>query len=130
MARTDTFQVGQKVRRLREAGNTTTPNGFEGVIRWIEDEGSPWHEKLWFSNTEWGYNDDPGKWELVQPVVPVVERTVREIVPGTYDGVTIWVQPTGGVQVYVTPMVTSDPGRLTRAAAVLTAIAEALRDAQ
>ena len=63
-------------------------------------------------------------------VGPVVERTVREIVPGTYDGVEVGATLDDKVLVRFGTRYAAvyDADELTRAAAVLTAIAEALRD--
>lgn len=75
-------------------------------------------------------------WERVSG--PVVERTVREIVPGTYDGVVVGRQieepdcdnpDTPSVRkILVTTSGYRNSDQLTRAAAVLTALAEALRE--
>lgn len=60
---------------------------------------------------------------------PVRTVTRQEIIPGTYDGVVVMgVDPGGELHVSLIPMATRDPDRLERAAAVLTALAGALRD--
>lgn len=75
-----TFKVGDKVRRVETSGNSTTPVGFEGVIRYIENDGDVMYH---FDNGAWGYDDEYAEWELAN-ATPVITVTRREVNPGTY----------------------------------------------
>lgn len=104
------------------------PDAGEGTVTGVRTDGNVCVTySTWYGNCV----DSPDQLRLVQPVGPVVERTVREIVPGTYDGVYISYEalPAGSAPwVSFEGVFTAD--QLTRAAAVLTAIAGALRDGQ
>ena len=87
------FKVGDKVRRVRTSGNSTTPVGFEGVIRSIENDGGI---SYIFDNDAWGYDDSFAEWEIVTPEGPVRTETVtkRRIVPGVYGRLEVTVGAT------------------------------------
>lgn len=125
------YPAGTKIRLIREP-----VEGFRDLGEvFVAAENTPYTDKCesLTGRTLQAYVGRNGKvthcpadfWE---PVGPVVERTVREIVPGTYDGVSV--HNPGSKYVRIDVGAKMDHGQLTRAAAVLTALAEALRDAQ
>lgn len=115
------FKVGDKVRRTYGHCKGQTV-GYEGVISGIGDD------RLYFPDGTWGLAD---RFELVQPVGPVVTETVTKtrIVPGVYDRVHV---TDSTVTVFVDygafgKLIAAD--QLDAAAAVLSALAKGLRDA-
>ena len=85
-----TFKVGDRVRRI-SGSNSTTPLGFEGVIREVRHPNDD--PEYRFDDGAWGYDATLGevRWELVSPVGPVrtVTRTVTEVVAGSYGRVRV-----------------------------------------
>lgn len=126
-----TFKVGDKIRRTANPVSGT-PIGFETtVVEPVFDTGVG---RVWYRD-RYGYifHGDAGSFELIQES-PVRTVTRQEIIPGTYDGVSVKEQlpqssQPGHVNVAIPPT-HMDHDALTRAAAVLTALAGALRDEQ
>lgn len=134
------FKVGDKVRRV-SGTNSTTPKGFEGVIREIRRDQDDDYEYR-FDDGAWGYAMTLGvaRWELVAPTGPVVTETVTKtrIVPGVYDRMRV--DNTGKTGEVVIGLVHKDrvvspfmtvltADELDAAAAILSALAKGLRDA-
>lgn len=126
------FKVGDKVRRI-SGSNRTTPLGFEGVIREVRrDPGDDLEYS--FDGGAWGYHETCGqvRFELVQPVGPVVTETVTKtrIVPGVYGRVQVVTYVNSDrMDLALLPGRTFTPDELDAAAAVLSELAKGLRDA-
>ena len=120
------FKVGDKVRRTY-GSSFGQSKGYEGVVDHIS---AGW---LHFADGTRGLIN---RFELVQPVGPVVTETVTKtrIVPGVYDGVkVVEVDDDGFVSIEIVDGNDCprwmDADQLDAAAAVLSALAKGLRDA-
>lgn len=122
-----TFKVGDKIRRVATPVRGA-PIGFETVV--VEPESDVGADRVWYRDRDEDIvHGDINAFELISKG-PIRTVTRQEIIPGTYDGVVVMgVDPGGELHVSLIPMATRDPDRLDRAAAVLTALAGALRDA-
>lgn len=76
-------KVGDRVRRVKTSGNSTTPVGFVGVIRSIENDGD---DIFRFDDGAWGYNDVGAEWVLepIQPVVAEAQSAGLQIEAGKF----------------------------------------------
>lgn len=120
------FKNGDSVRRIK-GENPGQYEGYEGVIESIGPETYRGDQWLNFPDGTRGFSRS---FELVQPTGPVVIETVTKtrIVPGTYDGVTVWENPRGKIEINF-HLGDPTPDQLDAAAAVLSALAKGLRDA-
>lgn len=98
------------------------------LVKRLPDDGGPFAGE-WDAVSSSGYEGLIAEKDFRSVVEgPVRTVTRQEIIPGTYDGVTI--HDPGSKYVRVVVNEAMDHEALTRAAAVLTALAEALRDGE
>lgn len=114
-----TFKVGDKIRRVSNAA-PWAPIGYETVVTGVP-------ENLTYTDIKGnkGIYARTRDWELVQDG-PVRTVTRQEIVPGTYDGVVVSYEHDHRLTVHFM-VERPSPDALTRAAAVITALADALK---
>lgn len=118
------FKAGQKVRILdvESLGDMSAWAGRELTLKKHHDAGWSMEER------DCHYRFRESEMELVSDG-PVRTVTRQEITPGTYDGVVVSYEHDHRLTVHFM-VERPSPGRLTRAAAVLTALAGALRDGE
>jgi hypothetical protein len=120
------FKAGQKVRILEveSLGLRSAWAGRELTLKKHDDAG--WDEPGWSTvERDCHYRFRESEMELIQDS-PVRTVTRQEIIPGTYDGVKVGERMPNEVWVGLSGCMNAD--QLERAAAVLTALAGALRD--
>lgn len=137
-----TFKVGDKVRFTKTNPNGGEKYGKEGDTATILVPDTGYSHEYHSNQAEVnlpGCTVEPNvPWSVLELIQDGPVRTVQRIIPGTYDGVEVGSEVTGHPQREVMvriapdhgPMVCMDHTALTNAAAVLTALAGALRDGE
>lgn len=129
------LEVGQKWIYAGESGGfytkgreyeimSLTTSWYDGKadVRMTSDSGTS-------DNGGYGHawDEDSVRREFTPKIGPVRERTIREIVDGTYSDVTVTTQPDGDINIHLKISTKSKP-RILSAAMILSQIAEALED--
>lgn len=122
-----TFKVGDRIRRTANPVRAAHI-GFETVV--VEPEYDAGADRVWYMDRDEDIvHGDINAFELISES-PVRTVTRQEIVPGTYDGVNVMLPDDVVDHVRVALFLRAPSAdQLERAAAVLTALAGALRDA-